>query len=127
MVDHVRSPCFDNFTIVLTILYFPTLLRTMCPPHLFALFVPFSCVFLYTHAHATTHNTRHHTTTHMHSPSLPTSVVFLMIHDQLLISQDVGACLVSISVAMASSSDQAIVVGGGLAGMSAASTILANE
>ena len=40
--------------------------------------------------------------------------------------QDYDACLVSISFEMASLSDQSIVVGGGLAGMSAADTVLEN-
>ena len=40
--------------------------------------------------------------------------------------QDVDACFVSVSLAMASLSDQSIVVGGGLAGMSAADTVLEN-
>ena len=40
--------------------------------------------------------------------------------------QDYDVCLVSISLAMASLSEQSIVVGGGLAGMSAADTVLEN-
>ena len=65
-------------------------------------------------------------TTDMHSLPLPTSVVFLTIHDMLPIAQDVDACSVSIMAAMASLPDQSIVVGCGLAGMSAASTVLEN-
>ena len=49
-----------------------------------------------------------------------------MIHDKLLIAPDFVACLVSILAAMASFSDQSIVVGGGLAGMSAANTVSEN-
>ena len=71
----------------------------------------------------TAYSTAQHTT-HTHSPPFPSSVVFSTIQDQLLIAEDVDACLVSILAAMTSLSDQAIVVGGGLAGMSAANTVL---
>ena len=74
----------------------------------------------------TTDSTQHpQYTAHMHSLPLPTSVVFLTIDDVLLIAQDFDACLVSILAAMASHPDQSIVVGG-LAGMSAANTVLGN-
>ena len=53
-----------------------------------------------------------------------TSVVFLAIHDKLLIAKDFDPCLASILAAMASPSDPSIVVGGGLARMSAANTVL---
>ena len=81
-----------------------------------------------THTTDTKHDNRQHTqhTTHMHSQPLPTSVVFLTIHEMLVIAQDFDACLVSILVAMASLLDQSIVVGGGLAGMSAANTFWEN-
>ena len=68
---------------------------------------------------------QHNTTTDTHSLPLPSSAAFLTLHDKLLIAQDFDACLVSILAAMASLSDQAIVVGG-LAGMSAANTVLEN-
>ena len=61
---------------------------------------------------------------HTHSQPLPTSVVFLTIPDKLLSAQDFVACLASILATMASLPDQSIVVGGGLAGMSTANTVL---
>ena len=90
--------------------------------------VPFSGVLPQIQHNTTTDSTQHpqYTAHHTHSLPLPTSLVFLTIHDKLLIAQDFDACLASILAAMASPSDQSIVVGGGLAGMSAANTVLGN-
>ena len=55
-----------------------------------------------------------------------TSLKSLASISEGIFRQDFDACLVIISVAMASLSDQSIVVGGGLARMSAANTVLEN-
>ena len=104
----------------------------MFQPVVLSIFVLFSGVLpqiQHNTARDSTQQTQHtaratHNTTHTHSLPLPTSGVFLTIHDELLIAQDFDACLASILAAMTSPSDQSIVVGGGLAGMSAAKTVL---
>ena len=115
-----RSPCVENFPIV------SKNTSTMFPLRLFTRFVLFSCVFcafstfptpLFSCAALPSPT---HTCTHTRD-STQHATRYISSHHVTF-----DTCLVLILVVMASVSGQPIVVGGGLAGMSAANTNLEN-